>query len=371
MAIPVLQSLSEDQTDRVPLLMEQSISQNTHEHIVNIPQTGVASTSTSNGDDFTDSDELHQEDRTSASLQAPSTQSFLLSPTVSNSRNSSVTRRGDTYGRRHRSPLNSGFWISVELVVNLSQITAAVIVLSLSRDEHPRAPLFTWIMGYTVGCIASLPHLYWRYIHRSSQGSDQDSAHLRRNSSQNNHIESNSYTTITVTQGEGQQNAALSSRFGRNLITFSPRLNAFVDHLKMALDCFFAVWFVVGNVWIFGGHSSAADAPNLYRLCIVFLAFSCIGYAMPFILCATICCCLPCIISILGFREEMNQTRGATPESINALPSYKFKSKRACTGEENEGNSESIGEGGILAAGTDKERAISAEDAVSFYCYRL
>ena len=68
----------------------------------------------------------------------------------------------------------------------------------------------------------------------------------------------------------------------------------------------------------------------------------------------------------------MNQTRGATPESINALPSYKFKSKRgSCTGEENEGNSESIGEGGILAAGTDKERAISAEDAVSSYCYCL
>lgn len=33
----------------------------------------------------------------------------------------------------------------------------------------------------------------------------------------------------------------------------------------MALDCFFAVWFVVGNVWIFGGHSSAHEAPNLYR----------------------------------------------------------------------------------------------------------
>lgn len=33
----------------------------------------------------------------------------------------------------------------------------------------------------------------------------------------------------------------------------------------MALDCFFAVWFVVGNVWIFGGHASAAEAPNLYR----------------------------------------------------------------------------------------------------------
>lgn len=33
----------------------------------------------------------------------------------------------------------------------------------------------------------------------------------------------------------------------------------------MALDCFFAVWFVVGNVWIFGGHSNADQAPNLYR----------------------------------------------------------------------------------------------------------
>ena len=43
------------------------------------------------------------------------------------------------------------------------------------------------------------------------------------------------------------------------------RLKVIVEYFKMALDCFFAVWFVVGNVWIFGGHSSAAEAPNLYR----------------------------------------------------------------------------------------------------------
>lgn len=46
---------------------------------------------------------------------------------------------------------------------------------------------------------------------------------------------------------------------------FFPRLGSLVDHFKMALDCFFAVWFVVGNVWIFGGHSSSSEAPNLYR----------------------------------------------------------------------------------------------------------
>lgn len=85
---------------------------------------------------------------------------------------------------------------------------------------------------------------------------------------------------------------------------------------------------------------------------------------MPFILCATICCCLPCIISILGFREDLSQTRGAAPESIDALPTYKFKLKKNGDVDDQEVNS-GAGEGGVLAAGTEKERAISGEDAVS------
>ena len=101
-----------------------------------------------------------------------------------------------------------------------------------------------------------------------------------------------------------------------------------------------------------------------YRLCIVFLTFSCIGYAMPFILCATICCCLPCIISVLGFREDLSQTRGATSESIDALPTYKFKLKKSRSGNDRESNS-GVSEGGVVAAGTEKERVISGEDAVS------
>jgi len=105
------------------------------------------------------------------------------------------------------------------------------------------------------------------------------------------------------------------------------------------------------------------------RLCIAFLTFSCIGYAMPFILCATICCCLPCIISVLGYREDLGHTRGATSESINALPTYKFKSKRSRNHEESGSSSEGPNEGGIFAPGTDKERIVSAEDAVSFFLY--
>lgn len=87
---------------------------------------------------------------------------------------------------------------------------------------------------------------------------------------------------------------------------------------------------------------------------------------MPFILCSTICCCLPCIISILGVREDLTQNRGATSESINALPVYKFKMKKnKRSGENNNGNIE----GGVVAAGTAKERVISGEDAVNTILY--
>lgn len=369
MAVPPLEPYGERQTDRHPLLMEQPANINEHEHIIDISRGDSASTLQSHGYDENNLDELHYEDRPSTSTPALVSQTPSVLLTAPNSRNAS-TRRSDDYGRRHRSPLNSGLWILIELLVYVSQIIAAVIVLSLSRHEHPKAPLFEWIIGYTAGCVATLPHLYWRYIHRNNQGSDQDSARSIQTSSQNNPPES-TYTSISVAQpseGENDHSHAPVSHLGQRILIASPRINALVDHFKMALDCFFAVWFVVGNVWIFGGRSSSHDSPNIYRLCIVFLTFSCIGYAMPFILCAMICCCLPCIISIMGFREDMSHNRGATPELINALPTYKFKSKQPQNGEGSEINSENQGDGGILAAGSDKERMISAEDAVCCIC---
>ncbi|PKA64510.1 E3 ubiquitin-protein ligase [Apostasia shenzhenica] len=358
-----LEQSCEGQTDRFPLLMERPIES------TDIVRNGIAS-ATSHHENGHSNVNSHSEERPAATAQNPSSQTSSRSHTASNTRNAPFDTRGDVYGRRHRSPLNSGFWISVELFVNLIQITAAVIVLCFSRHEHPKTPLFAWIIGYTVGCVATIPHLCWRYIHRNIQASEQDSTSSFQNSLQNNVAESGSYTVISVGQTSGenmQRTVGGQLERQQNLASTRPRLNlnALVDHFKMALDCFFAVWFVVGNVWIFGGRSSASDAPNLYWLCVVFLTFSCIGYAMPFILCAIICCCLPCIISLMGWREEMVQTRGATSETINALPTHKFKAKIIHGSEESEMNPE--GEGGFLVTGPDKERTISAEDAVSHH----
>uniref|UniRef100_A0A6N2NHT5 RING-type domain-containing protein n=1 Tax=Salix viminalis TaxID=40686 RepID=A0A6N2NHT5_SALVM len=346
---------SESQTYTFPLLMERPENLNSCEHIIDIGNQ--VSVSSSHDRISSGLEASSHEDRPLTSLRAPSSQPPTSLSNGTNSRSSSLIRRGEA--RRRRSPLNSTLWISVELVLTLSQIIASIVVLSVSRNEHPRAPLFAWIVGYASGCVAILPLLYWRYCHRN-QALDQDSAQNRQGSA---HINATagpfSLSVSRNSEGEDRRSATTSPRGGQNA-----RLKVLVEYFKMALDCFFAVWFVVGNVWIFGSHSSA-EAPNLYRLCIVFLTFSCIGYAMPFILCATICCCLPCIISILGFREDLTQTRGATPESINGLPTYKFKLIKNRNGED---SSSGAGDGGIVAAGTEKERVISGEDAVCCIC---
>ena len=68
----------------------------------------------------------------------------------------------------------------------------------------------------------------------------------------------------------------------------------------------------------------------------------------------------------MGFREDLNQNRGASSDAINALGTYKFKLKKPRNGDGNGNGNGNEGGSGVLAAGTDKERVVSAEDAVRF-----
>ncbi|WCJ40660.1 RING/U-box superfamily protein [Euphorbia peplus] len=352
------------ESDQRPLLMERTDTHSDTQHVIDIARNGEATTSTSSQEaqHHPETDLNHRDDRSSSI--GPTLENSSSSLSRFDSRDSTLARRGEGYERRRRSPLDSGLWMSIELVVTVGQIIASVTVLILARNEKPQAPLFAWVVGYASGCVLTLPVLFWRFRNRSRiSTNDPSSSHQF----QNNAPDSTTYTPISSTQPSEEENfrptdSATAIRNDQTPRPPSERLNRMMDHLKIALDCFFAVWFVVGNVWIFGGHSNPADAPKLYKLCIVFLTFSCIGYAMPFILCATICCCLPCIISILGFREDFSQTRGATVEAINILPTYKFNLKKSDNANAHEND------GGVLAAGTEKERTISAEDALCCIC---
>lgn len=197
-------------SDTYPLLMEQPGPLNGNQHIIDIAGSSEASTSTSphdrhfNGEGTSQHGDRHSSARLPASLPSVSAVS-----NGTNSRNSSLVRRGDT--RRQRSPLNSGLWISIELVLTVSQIVASIVVLSLSRNEHPRTPLSEWIVGYASGCLATLPLLYWRYYHHN-QNREQNSSHARQASPR---VNVSSGTLLSVSRangGEDDQATTPSSR---------------------------------------------------------------------------------------------------------------------------------------------------------------
>lgn len=376
------------QTDMLPLLTDDESSLHGCEHVLTImseaphglrEREGMSqnlnSSSTPPQPSWPDETVISLGPPVIASMDQPQTDSpstGFAGSSVSESRNDEVTFES----RQRTSPLNSGLWISIELTITLSQIIASIIVLWLSRDEKPKAPLSVWVLGYAAGCLATLPLLYWRYLHHYARQYEQNLQHVSPafssandwNASQSSYSQSHEMSSQS-----GESHGILSlARSGRMLAGGDPRMAVHIERFKIALDCFFAVWFVVGNVWIFGGHASSREAPNLYRLCIVFLTFSCIGYAMPFIICATICCCLPCLITVLGFRDDQEQAKGAAPEAIKALPIYKFKRKDSSGGkgckDPNDSDSESFGDGGLVAPGTNQERHVSAEDAVCCIC---
>ncbi|KAJ7517157.1 hypothetical protein O6H91_21G012500 [Diphasiastrum complanatum] len=359
-------------TDTFPLLMDQTASVNQH-HIltVSLDSTLVQIDST------TPSTDLRNENLMSAET-LPRDPAQVSTATTSSSTSSHVgLLRNDLGSRPRASPLNSGLWIFIEFIITVSQIVASIIVLTLSRDEKPQAPLSAWVAGYAAGCLATLPLLYWRYKHRYVHLHEHDAAAQSTHYTSNSSDLASSYVTLSLpssSRSEEVHENVLSLRDSRSHVSSrdTSRLGLLIEKFKIALDCFFAVWFVVGNVWIFGGHSSSSEAPNLYRLCVVFLTFSCIGYAMPFILCATICCCLPCIIAVLGFREEQTQGRGASPEAIAKLPIYKFRTKSSKESRKekdvSDSDSEGSGEGGFVASGTESERFVSADDAICCIC---
>ncbi|KAG9131321.1 hypothetical protein Leryth_006169 [Lithospermum erythrorhizon] len=224
-----------------------------------------------------------------------------------------------------RSPIVSRLWILVELCIIACQIMALVIALLISRHEKVGVPLFVWVVGYGLGCLAAVPVLCWHYYNICKTIERNANLFHNPNESSSTHpLDDGALNNVSSTiEDENQDRTGSTSSSIQHNESSSLRTSR---RMSMALDAFFAVWFVYGNVCLLGGYASPVDAPIMYQLCLIFVILSYIGYAMPLILCGTICCFLPCIFSAIESQEEY-QTRGASAECINALPTYKFKLK--------------------------------------------
>lgn len=191
--------------------------------MIDISGTDDAPSSSTPHDGPPDSlDTLQSENRPLSSSRAPLTSEIPTNQ--SNSRNSTV-RRGDS--RRHRSPLNSGLWVSLELTLTTCQIVAAIVVLCLSRKEHPRTPLFAWIVGYASGCFATIPLLYWRYHHRD-QMLEQGPNQPQQTSQISVPAGPFSLSVTRTSDGEDQQTDIASPRNGQNGRLMSARYDIFL-----------------------------------------------------------------------------------------------------------------------------------------------
>lgn len=100
-----------------------------------------------------------------------------------------------------------------------------------------------------------------------------------------------------------------------------------MNRCRTSLELFFAIWFVMGNVWVFDSRfGSFQRAPKLHVLCICLLAWNAISYSFPFLLFLLLCCFVPLISTFLGYNMNVGSVeRGASDDQISRLPSWKYK----------------------------------------------
>ncbi|XVE50894.1 hypothetical protein DITRI_Ditri01bG0199800 [Diplodiscus trichospermus] len=194
------------------------------------------------------------------------------------------------------NPFNSTTWMMLEFLALVIQISITTFTLAISQKDRPVWPMRVWIVGYDIGCVLSLLLLYGRYRH------------------------------LHITQGDGfglsdveqQRTSEESSMF---------RSSHLMNKCRTSLELFFAIWFVMGNVWVFDSRFGSFHlAPNLHVLCISLLAWNALCYSFPFLLFLLLCCCVPIISSLLGYNMNMGSTeKGASDDQISRLPCWRYK----------------------------------------------
>ena len=100
-----------------------------------------------------------------------------------------------------------------------------------------------------------------------------------------------------------------------------------MNKCRSSLELFFAMWFVMGNVWVFDSRfGSFQQAPKLNVLCIMLLVWNAICYSFPFLLFLLLCCCVPLVSTLLGYNMNMGSSaRGASDDQISQLQSWRYK----------------------------------------------
>ncbi|XAR63105.1 hypothetical protein NMG60_11022930 [Bertholletia excelsa] len=250
--------------------------------------------------------------------------------------------------------------VILDLVWNFAFVAVAVAVLVVSRKETPGMPLRLWIVGYALQCVLHMVCVSVEYKRRQLQHISPDNFQSRRTGGWWSRINSNS---SSESDGVG----------GRDYPPDRPNIEdetSVAKHLESANTMFSFIWWIIGFYWVSaGGDNLTQDSPQLYWLCITFLAFDVffvvICVAVACVIGIAVCCCLPCIIAILYAVADQE---GATKEDIEQLTKYKFR--RIGEFQKQSGEIQESFGGIMTECDTDMpiEHVLSLEDAECCIC---
>ncbi|KAL5565545.1 hypothetical protein UlMin_028709 [Ulmus minor] len=243
--------------------------------------------------------------------------------------------------------------IVLDVLWNLAFVCIGVVILGLSLDEKPSEPLKLWVLGYGLQCVVHVGCVVAEYSRRRVV----DSEVAESSSSWENGGDWSS------SSGSDDEDYGSDEREGE-------ADSSVVKHLESANTMFSFIWWVVGFYWVTaGGETLIHDSPQIYWLCITYLAFDVVFVIMCVAIAClvgiAVCCCLPCIIAIL---YAVTDQEGATKEEIDRLPKFKFR-----VIEDSQKDNDEIQEsyGGIMVeCNTDSpsDRTLPQEDAECCIC---
>ncbi|XP_062155902.1 E3 ubiquitin-protein ligase At4g11680 [Alnus glutinosa] len=245
--------------------------------------------------------------------------------------------------------------VALDVLWNLAFVGLGLAVLGLSVKERPVVPLRLWVAGYVAQCLFHVSCVIMEYRKRR----EARLAESEGIASWENGGDSNS-NSGSASDGEdyGIEQRQVEEE------------TSVMKHLESANTMFSFIWWIVGFYWVTaGGQTLTRDSPQLYWLCITFLAFDVvfvvICLAVACLVGIAVCCCLPCIITILYVVTDQE---GATEEEIDRLPKYKFR--KIGDVEKVDGETQESFGGMMTECDTDTptERVLSQEDAECCIC---
>lgn len=106
------------------------------------------------------------------------------------------------------------------------------------------------------------------------------------------------------------------NHFLKSWLEARPNEQAIMINIKNLVDAFGLIWFIVGNMWLFGDDELGCRHPErspVYNLCVAMLIINYIQICLPCIVAVMMipifCFCMPCLIRVLARLHDPRATQ--------------------------------------------------------------